>query len=103
MSFIHQLATIKALTNISRQKNFLSSDELLMLFRAVMNTTSGVDDWKQCYAAWLLAWGTGARPGSIAVGDGYSAEDTLSDGSLRGHDETLRWKDITWLKNKVGF
>ncbi|KAJ8116781.1 hypothetical protein OPT61_g1866 [Boeremia exigua] len=102
MYFIHQIATTKSLTTVSLQKNFLSSNELLMLFGAVMNTTSGVDDWKQHYAAWLLIWRTGARPGLIAVADGYSAEDVLSDGSLRRYDETLRWNDVTWLKNKGG-
>lgn len=101
MRYIHQLATENNMTTASRPKNFLSSNELLMLYRVVMDANTGVDNLKQHYAAWLLSWCTGTRPGSITVGKGYGKNDELTTGLPRGVDETLRWSDIEWVKNEV--
>ena len=103
MKFIHQIATTQRLTTASRPKHFLSENELLMLFQVVMDADRGVKNLKQHYAAWLLAWTTGCRPGSITVGRGYGKDDMMTDGTPRGVDETLRWSDVEFLKNKARF
>ncbi|KAI8937069.1 hypothetical protein NX059_006288 [Plenodomus lindquistii] len=102
MKWIHQLATHFTLSTASREKLLLTDEELSMLYRVIMSSQRGVDNSKQHFAAWLLAWTTGVRPGSITVTKGYGKGDTLSTGAVRTTDETLRWSDVQFFKNEDG-
>ncbi|KAH3955892.1 hypothetical protein HBI56_019850 [Parastagonospora nodorum] len=98
MKFIHLVATHHQLPAESWKKNILTDVELCMLYQAVVQSTTSVDNSQQNYNLWLLAWGTGARPGSLVLADGYGRNDLRSDGTPRGTDDTLRWKDVEFFK-----
>lgn len=60
---------------------------------------TGLDNWKQHYAAWLLSYITSVRPGSITVSPGYERGAELGAAHLRREDdETLRWQDVTFFR-----
>jgi len=99
LKWIHQVATQFQLSTSSFEKNLLTDAELLLLYRAVTAATTGVDNAMQHYNIWLLAWGTGARPGSMVVAEGYGRSGRLSTGEARGVDETLRWEDVQFFKH----
>lgn len=53
------------------KKNNLSDTELVLIFRYIREQRNGVANLKQHWAAMLLDWLTGARPGSFTVCPGY--------------------------------
>ncbi|KAI8940677.1 hypothetical protein NX059_001947 [Plenodomus lindquistii] len=100
MKWIHQIATHFALTTGSREKTMLTDEELTLMYRVIAGSTKGVLNSKHHYTAWLLAWTTGVRPGSITVTKGYAKGDLLATGAARSTDETLRWSDVEFFKNE---
>jgi hypothetical protein len=69
--YICYTACDEDLSVLLRPKNNLTETELALFFARVMELEKGVENWKQHYAALLMAWATGARPGSFTVGTGY--------------------------------
>lgn len=99
LKWIRQHATGFAPSKSSWEKNNLADSELCLLWHGVVKLTTGVDNALQHYNIWLLAWGTGARLGSMVVAQGYGRSDILSTSKTRDVDETLRWKDVEFIKN----
>jgi hypothetical protein len=99
MKWIHQVATEFSLSSVFFKKNSLADTELPMLFRVVLDSTTGAQNLEQQYTAWNLAWMAGACPGSITVGRRSAANDPLPNGQPRQIDETLQWSDIAWSKD----
>jgi hypothetical protein len=96
---IHYVAVTEHLSTAHYEKNSLSDVELGLIFRYIMQQDYGVDNYKQHYAAMLLAWTTAARPGTFTVCRGYArGEETGVQGLVRETDETLFWKDITFFR-----
>ncbi|KAF2733772.1 hypothetical protein EJ04DRAFT_553107 [Polyplosphaeria fusca] len=78
-SHIHYIAIQEQLPSHHREKNNLTDAELGLFFQEVMRTTHGVLNIKQHYVAWVLAYITGARPGSFTVSHGYKKATSWAD------------------------
>lgn len=106
---IHLVAVQQQLSTARRAKNNLGEVELELFFDRIMQESSGVAVWKQHYLAWVIAFITGARPGSFTVTQGYqrgavvggavSAEARLP---TRQESHTLRLKDLEFSRHKDG-
>jgi hypothetical protein len=94
--WIHHVASEFQLPITFKRKNDLTDIEL----QTVMQSTVGVDNAKEHYAAWLLFRLTDVHLGSITASPRYSATDTSYSGKLRGVDETLHWPDIKWFQDE---
>lgn len=55
MKWIHQVATEFSLLTAFFKKEHLADTEISMLFRVVLDSTTGVQNLEQQYAAWCLA------------------------------------------------
>jgi hypothetical protein len=104
---IHYIAVKEGLSTRFHEKNNLTDTELAIMFRHITIQDHGIDNLKQHYAAWLLAFITGARPGSFTVGGGYHRDAPIGSSILpnfptRPTDETMRWKDIEFLRMPGG-
>jgi len=98
-SHIQYLARIYELETGTREKNLLGAPELQIMYRQLFRLQAGLDNWKQHYAAWLLVYVCGVRPGSITVCPGYEAGAEMGvPGMFREQDETLRWNDVTFFR-----
>ncbi|KAI4930244.1 hypothetical protein J4E85_004869 [Alternaria conjuncta] len=100
---IHMVAVEQDLPTGSREKNELGEFELGLMYMEAMALQEGVLQTKQHYLAWVLAYITGARPGTFTVGTGYHKGAPL--GSAMSHtmptravSHTLRWADIKFDK-----
>jgi hypothetical protein len=80
---IAQVALQEGLGTKAWKKNNLSDSELVMLFRYIMDQRYGVANLKQHWAAILLVFLTGARPGSFTVTPGYHKGASLGNFSSR--------------------
>jgi hypothetical protein len=69
----------------SYAKYNLSDPELALIFRFIMQQDYGVANLKQHWAAMLLAWITGSRPGSFTVSHGYSKGTSLGNAFFPTH------------------
>jgi hypothetical protein len=98
LKFIHLVATHHELPSESWQKNVLTDAELSLMYQVVTQATTSVDNLQQHYNLWVLAWGTGARPGSLVLAEGYGRNDKKNDGTLRSTDATLRWSDVEFFR-----
>lgn len=99
VAHIHLLARKHELEQHHRPKSELAATELELFYRQLSSLHSGVDNWKQHYAAWLLVYITGVRPGSFTVCPGYEKGATLgASGLTRPTDETLRWSDVNFFR-----
>jgi hypothetical protein len=76
---IHYIAVKYNLGTTAHAKNNLSDAELALIFRFIMEQDYGVANLKQHWAAMLLAWVTGARPGSFTVSQGYHKGASLGN------------------------
>ncbi|CAN9083863.1 unnamed protein product [Alternaria alternata] len=100
---IHYLAVKYGLGTASYAKYNLSDPELALIFRFIMQQDYGVANLKQHWAAMLLAWITGSRPGSFTVSHGYSKGTSLGvAGKFRETDETMRWSDLKFVRMPLG-
>lgn len=79
---IHFIAVKYGLSTAAYAKNNLSDPELALIFRYIMEQDYGVANLKQHWAAMLLAWVTGARPGSFTVSKGYRKGTSLGNASF---------------------
>jgi hypothetical protein len=82
---IHYLAVKYGLGTASYAKYNLSDPELALIFRFIMQQDYGVANLKQHWAAMLLAWITGSRPGSFTVSHGYSKGTSLGNAFFPTH------------------
>jgi hypothetical protein len=100
LKFIHLVAVTYQLPRVSWAKNVLTDSELSLLYRAVVDKPNlpCFDNSLQHYNAWLVAWGTGVRPGSMTLTLGYRRGDRKPNGDLLEEDETFRWKDVEFFK-----
>lgn len=101
ISHIHWLGLTYQLEGSHRPKSNLTSTELLLFYQRLFSIHQGVENWKQHYACWLLAYMVGVRPGSYTVCDGYEAGADLGLGPnkmTRQIDETLRWSDVKFFR-----
>jgi hypothetical protein len=106
-AWIHLIAITNELATTKYQKNNLTDSELSLFYDAIMKKTSdigNIDNIKQHFVAWLLAYFTAVRPGSMTVCKGYEkgASLGLHDGKTRPEDETLRWSDLKWVRYPHG-
>jgi hypothetical protein len=98
-SHIHYIAVKEQLSTVSYEKNSLSDLELGLIFQQIMQEEYSVPNFKQHYAAMLLAWTTAARPGTFTVCRGYEkGAETGVEGILLQKDETLYWKDVKFFR-----
>lgn len=73
------VATKLSLNSRSWEKNTISEPELALIYRFIMEQDSGMANLKQHWAAILLAWTTGARPGSFTVAEGYEKGASIGE------------------------
>ncbi|KAH7344368.1 hypothetical protein BKA66DRAFT_579444 [Pyrenochaeta sp. MPI-SDFR-AT-0127] len=100
---IQLLAVQESLSTRSWAKNNLSDGELVLIFRHICEQRYGVANLKQHWAAMLLTWLTGARPGSFTVAAGYQQGASLGlPGRVRETSQTLRWSDVDFVNMKNG-
>lgn len=102
---IHLTAEEYQLPTECYEKNNLTEAELMLFYDAVSNMAGDAMNWKQHALAWSLVWCTGVRPGSITVAVGYHKGASLGfegSGHERQEDETLRWRDIEWIRYPHG-
>ena len=105
VAHIHLTAITFSLSTESYEKNNLTESELTMFYEAIANMYGDTRNWKQHCIAWSLVWCTAVRPGSITVCKGYekgASQGTSNGESKRKEDETLRWRDITWVRYPHG-
>ena len=100
---IHMVAVEQDLPTGSREKNELGGFELGLMYMEAMALQEGVLQTKQHYLAWVLAYITGARPGTFTVGTGYHKGAPLGGAMshtmpTRAVSHTLRWADIKFEK-----
>lgn len=70
-SHIQKEAINLGLSTSHYQKNDLSEMELSLMFKKMQTMTTGVENWKQHFIAWLMTYVCSVRPGSITVAPGY--------------------------------
>ncbi|EUC50907.1 hypothetical protein COCMIDRAFT_21622 [Bipolaris oryzae ATCC 44560] len=97
----HMIAQKFQLSTENRVKNNLGALEVELFFNQIMLESKRIANWKQHYVAWVLAFITGARPGSFTVSSRYRQGapmgGAVSDSLLpRTESHTLRWSDVVF-------
>jgi hypothetical protein len=84
------------LVGAKKKKNL--TDAELDLFWSQLNKKNMVnlENWKQHFVTWALAWVTSSRPGT--VGYGFEAGSTNATGIYRTTADTLRWRDFSFFR-----
>lgn len=84
----------------------LTDSELSLFYEAIIeNADEDIDNTKQHFVAWLLAYFTAVRPGSMTVCNDYGKGarfGSIDNGKERPADETLRWSDLKWVRYPRG-
>ena len=97
-AYIHLVAEQFDLQSSRSDKYKLTDSELSLFYEAIMEKTDeDIDNTKQHFVAWLLAYFTAVRPGSITVCKGYekdASSGSYDDGKIYPEDVTLRWSDL---------
>ena len=105
-AYIHLVAEQFFLQSSRSDKYKLTDSELSLFYEAIMEKTDeDIDNTKQHFIAWLLAYFTAVRPGSITVCKGYekdASSGSYDDGKIRPEDVTLRWSDLKWVRYPHG-
>ncbi|KAI4657307.1 uncharacterized protein J4E79_007379 [Alternaria viburni] len=96
---IHMVAVEQGILTRSRERNELGELELGLMYARVMTLQDSVLQTKQHYIAWVVAYITAARPGSITVSKGYQQGaprgGAMSDSiPTRTEAHTLQWSDV---------
>lgn len=96
---IHMVAVEQGLLTRSRERNELGELELGLMYARVMTLQESVLQTKQHYIAWVVAYITAARPGSITVSQGYQQGaprgGAMSDSiPTRTEAHTPQWSDV---------
>jgi hypothetical protein len=102
---IHLVAIEFELQTSKYEKHNLTDSELSLFYDAIEKSDEDIDNLKQHFVAWLLAYFTAVRPGSMTVCKGYEkgASYGLQDNrKTRPNDETLRWSDLKWVRYPHG-
>lgn len=90
---IHLICIQFDLESRKYEKHNLTDSELSLFYDTILKSDTDVDNAKQHFVAWLLAYFTAVRPGSITVCKGYEKGASLrlqDDRKTRPDDETLR-------------
>lgn len=102
---IHLVAIQFELETRKYEKYNLTDSELSLFYDAILNSNEDVENLKQHFVAWLLAYFTAVRPGSMTVCKGYEKGASLGlseDRKTRPEHETLLWSDLKWVRYPHG-
>jgi hypothetical protein len=104
---IHLIAVTQQLSTEHRPKNNLGEFELRMFLDQIKLEQKRVHNLKQHYVAWVLAFITGARPGSFTVASRYRKGSSMGGAASehvprRSESHTLRWSDIDFHRMQQG-
>lgn len=102
---IHLVSIEFELQTVKYEKYNLTDSELNLFYDVISKSDDDIDNRKQHFVAWLLAYFTAVRPGSITVCKGYekgASYGLQDDRKTRPEDETLRWSDLKWVRYPHG-
>jgi hypothetical protein len=84
LAFTHLIARELKLETSHHDRNNLTAQELLLFYQKLFTFKTGIDNWKQQYAAWLLVYVTSVRPASTKLFRSWSClEDRVPAPSAR--------------------
>ncbi|RAR16573.1 hypothetical protein DDE83_000140 [Stemphylium lycopersici] len=104
---IHMIARLQNLSTENRKKNNLGEFELELFWGQIQVEQKKLANLKQHYVAWVLAFITGARPGSFTVSSRYRKGASMGGAVSasvppRQESHTLRWSDVTFERMGQG-